>query len=142
MPHKGKYMTIAETTPDLPQDFLVEERNKSNLIVEGNLLKAQGKFENAAAKFAAAATIEEQLATFLISVNWWEKAYVHQFSAISCWAQAGDLYHAIQLGEQFLNEAWLSSSQRQQVTHYLKTLRGRFMQWMNHWVTESPAVVV
>lgn len=97
-------MTIAETTPDLPQDFLVEERTKSNLIVEGNLLKAQGKFEN------AAATIEEQLATYLISMNWWDKAYVHRFSAISCWAQAGDLYHAIQLSEHFLNEAWLSSA--------------------------------
>lgn len=135
-------MTIAETTPDLPQDFLVEERTKSNLIVEGNLLKAQGKFENAAAKFAAAATIEEQLATYLISMNWWDKAYVHRFSAISCWAQAGDLYHAIQLSEHFLNEAWLSSAQRQQVSQYLKTLRGRFIQWMNQWVTESPSVVV
>lgn len=129
-------MTIAETTPDLPQDFLVEERTKSNLIVEGNLLKAQGKFEN------AAATIEEQLATYLISMNWWDKAYVHRFSAISCWAQAGDLYHAIQLSEHFLNEAWLSSAQRQQVSQYLKTLRGRFIQWMNQWVTESPSVVV
>lgn len=129
-------MTIAETTPDLPQDFLVEERTKSNLIVGGNLLKAQGKFEN------AAATIEEQLATYLISMNWWDKAYVHRFSAISCWAQAGDLYHAIQLSEHFLNEAWLSSAQRQQVSQYLKTLRGRFIQWMNQWVTESPSVVV
>lgn len=113
---------------DLPEHFLAEERTKSNLIVEGNLFKAQGKFENAAAKYATAATIEEQLATYLISVNRWDKAYVHQFSAISCWAQAGDLYHAIQLSEQFLNEVWLSSAQRQQVSQYLKTLRGRFIQ--------------
>jgi hypothetical protein len=123
----------------LPNSFLSDERRKSSLILEANLLKAQGAFEAAAAKFASAAEIEEQLSAQLMTLNRPEKAFTHQFSALSCWAQAGNLYRAMTLGESLLQSESLAEPQRQQVNQYLQILHSRFANWMRQWSLEGAA---
>jgi hypothetical protein len=121
---------------NLPDALVATERRKSNLILEANLLQYQGQYEAAADKFANAAEIEEQLASQLQALSKPEKAFVHSFSALSCWVQAGDLHRALVLGQQLLDDEYLSTNQRQQVSDYLSTLRGRLVQWMSQWASE------
>jgi len=121
---------------NLPDALVAAERRKSNLILEANLLQYQGQYEAAADKFADAAEIEEQLANQLQALSKTEKAFIHHFSALSCWVQAGDLHRALVLGQQLLRDNNLSPNQRQQVSDYLSTLRGRLAQWMSQWASE------
>jgi hypothetical protein len=121
---------------NLPDDVVAAERRKSNLILEANLLQYQGQYEAAADKFANAAEIEEQLARQLQALSKPEKAFIHHFSALSCWVQAGDLHRALVLGQQLLRDNHLPSNQRQQVNDYLNTLRDRLAQWMSQWASE------
>ena len=118
---------------DLPDSYRHQERQKSNLILEANLLKQQGLYPQAAHKFAAAAEIEEELAAQLVQANHLDKAFFHHFSALSCWTQAGDLHRALLLGEMLLQTNTLSVDQRDQVTYYLQTLQNRMTQWMSQW---------
>ncbi len=128
--------TVGIDRSNLPNTFVTAERKKSNLIVEANFLQVQGQYEAAADKFAAAAEIEEQLAQQLQALDKTEKAFIHYFSALSCWVQAGDLHHALVLGQQLLHTEHLSAKQRQQVTDYLNTLRHRFVQWISQWTPD------
>jgi hypothetical protein len=121
----------------LPKTFLVDERRKSILILEANLLRTQEQYEAAAVKFAAAAEIEERLAAQLATLDRRDKAFVHQFSAISCWVQAGNLYRALRLGETLLQAENLPEPQRQRVKEYLDVLHSRFVQWMSQWAPDS-----
>ncbi len=124
---------------DLPESFLALERQKSALILEANLLQQQGQFEAAADQFAISADMEEQLARQLVRLGKLQKSSIHLFSALSCRAQAGDLHHALVLGEQLLQSGSLSSEQRNQISTYLETLRNRLAQWMRDWKQESLA---
>lgn len=126
--NKSLQLANAIDRSGLSEDFLAQERKKSNLILEANLLKAQGLFEFAAEKFAEAATTEEQLAQQLLVLQRYEKAFVHQFSAISCWAQAGNLHRALMLGQALLADSQLSERQRKQISEYMGVLHGRFLQ--------------
>ncbi len=128
--------TIAVERSNLSADFLAKERHKSNLLLEATLLKQQGLFAEAATRYANAAEIEEQLSLQLTRTGKLEKAFFHQFSALSCWAQAGDLHRALTLGHQLEQVESLSSAQRDQVQRYLHTLQTRMQEWMSHWVTE------
>ena len=110
-----------------------QERQKSNLILEANLLKPQGLYPQAAHKFAAAAMVEEELARQLVQSEYLDKAFFHHFSALSCWTQAGDLHRALLLGEMLLQTQTLSADQRAQVSQYLQTLQSRMAQWMSQW---------
>ena len=110
-----------------------QERQKSNLILEANLLKQQGLYPQAAHKFAAAAMVEEELARQLVQSEYLDKAFFHHFSALSCWTQAGDLHRALLLGEMLLQTQTLSADQRAQVSQYLQTLQSRMAQWMGQW---------
>jgi hypothetical protein len=125
---------------NLPETFLSNERQKSELILEANLLKAQGQFAEASDRFAEAAEIEERLAAELVTMGHQKKAFIHQFSAVSCWAQAGDLHWAITLGEQMLQENNLPNAQYNRVEKYMEVLHGRFVQWMSQWTPEPLAV--
>ena len=86
----------------LGEAFLAEEARKSRLILEGRLLRQRQQPEAAAAKFAEAAAIEEQLGETCADQQLREKSFVHCFSAASCWAQAGNFYEAISLCDQLL----------------------------------------
>lgn len=122
---------------NLSSEFLSQERQKSSLILEANLLKEQGLFESASKKFAAAAIVEEELTNQLLALKRYEKAFVHQFSAISCWAQAGNLHRALTLGDALLADPQLPERQREQISRYMDILHGRFQQWMKWWITET-----
>lgn len=125
---------------NLSDEFRAKEQLKSSLILEANLLKAQGEFEVAARRFAEAAEIEERLASELIGLGFQEKAFIHRFSAVSCWAQAGDLHRAVTLGEQMLRENNLTTAQSSHLEKYMETLHGRIVQWMSQWSLEPVAV--
>jgi hypothetical protein len=97
--------------------FEAVETTKSNLLLEAQLLRAQHQPDEAAARFAEAAAIEQRLAAVCESKGLLEKAWVHLFSAVSCWAQAGNFHEAITRGDEL------------RVQEYTQTLRLRRAQW-------------
>lgn len=120
----------------LPETFLALEKEKSSLILQANLLQHEQRYEMAADKFAAAATIEENLGDQLLVMNKYPKAVIHQWSALSCWVQAGDVHRALRLGHQLLQSSQLSEAQSKQVSRYLETLRRRRAEWISQWRPE------
>ena len=117
----------------LTESILMLEHEKSDLILRANLLQSQGEYEASTDKFAEAAFLEERLASELKRIGKLEKVFVHQFSALSCWVQAGDLHHALQIGQQLLESEKLTVVQRKQLEDYLSTLRERVVQWIREW---------
>ena len=117
-----------------------EEARKSNLILEANLLKAQECYQDAADRFAEAAQIEEQLGDTLLQKGWLDKYFVHRFSALSCWAQAGDVYRAIVLGEELLARPDLPAPLRRRIGEYVRLLRARRVRWFAEFAPVTAAV--
>lgn len=113
----------------LDASFEANEALKSNLIMEGQLLSAQQQPDAAADCFAQAAEIEERLGARCAAQGLREKSWVHQFSAASCWALAGDFHTAIGLGEQLLAQADLPPRLHQRIREFTHTLRQRRRQW-------------
>jgi hypothetical protein len=114
--------------------FEADESRKSGLILEAQMLRAQHKPEAAADKFAEAAVIEERLHDLCITKGLMAKAFVHGFSAASCWAQAGDFHHAIVLCHALLAHTELPARLRQRIDAYVKTLCTRRAQWYEELV--------
>jgi hypothetical protein len=113
----------------LDADFEADETLKSNLILEGQLLKEQQQLDAAADRFARAAAIEERLSALCAEQGLQEKSWVHLFSAASCWAQAGNFHEAICLGDQLQAQADLPPRLRQRVQEFTLVLRQRRRQW-------------
>jgi len=113
----------------LDEGFAVEEGRKSRLILEANLLKEQQRHQEAADKFAEAARIEEHLSAVLAEKGLRDKYFVHQLSAASCWAQAGNIYQAIAMCDELLRRPDLPQSLRKRVQEYSRVLRSRREQW-------------
>ncbi|MGH9845353.1 MAG: hypothetical protein ACREEM_42105 [Blastocatellia bacterium] len=59
-----------------------DEARKSNLILEAQLLREQARADEAAAKFAEAARIEESLDQRCAAQGLVEKSLLHRFSAV------------------------------------------------------------
>lgn len=114
---------------DLDVEFAAAERRKSELLLSAQMLRSQGQDEAAAAQFAAAAAVEEQLADRAAAMGLQDKAWTHRFSAASCWAQAGDFFHALVWCNRLLAEDQLPDRLRQAVIGYAQALRGRRAQW-------------
>src|SRR5262249_3033006 len=135
------YMTQKSTREinrqGLDQDFEVEEARKSNLILTAGLMRAQQMQDEAAASFAQAARIEERLSEECESKGLLEKSFVHCFSAASCWAQAGDFFHAIALCDDLLARADLPERLRHRVMEYAHTIRVRRDQWYEELISEA-----
>lgn len=123
----------------LDDAFRVEEARKSSLILTAQLLRAQQKQDDAAAKFAQAARIEEGLSEECESKGLIEKAFVHRFSVASCWAQAADFHHALSLCDGLLDRADLPERLRQRVEEYANTIRFRRAQWYEELALEAAA---
>lgn len=117
--------------------FEAEEARKSSMMLEAQLVREQRQDEAAAAKFAQAAEIEERLSDICEAKELMEKSLVHRFSAASCWAQAGDFYHAITLCDDLLIRADLPERLRQHISDYAHTLRARRAQWYTELALES-----
>lgn len=113
----------------LDASFLADEAQKSDLLLNAQLLRAQGDAEAAAAKLAEAAALEERLSEWCAARGLRDKARVHRFSAASCWAQAGNFYQAIAWCNALLAEADLPDRLRRRVQDYAQQLRARRAQW-------------
>ena len=122
---------------DLNWDFEADEALKSKLILTAQLMRAQQKQDEAAANFAQAARIEERLSEECESKGLLEKSFTHRFSAASCWAQAGDFYHAIALCDDLLARADLPERLRSRVMEYANTIRIRRDQWYEELALEA-----
>jgi hypothetical protein len=105
-----------------------DEARKSALILEAQRLLQQ-QDEAAAARFAQAAEIEEQLSEACEARALLEKALIHRFSAASCWAQAGNFYRAIVLCDGLLNRPELPEGLARRVREYTRTIRSRRSSW-------------
>jgi hypothetical protein len=122
---------------DVNAAFAAEETRKSQLMLEAQLLRAQQQSGAAADKLAEAAAIEEQLRDACFTQGLREKAFLHGFSAASCWAQAGNFHHAIALCHALLAHAELSDRLRQRIDAYAKTLIARRSQWYEELVLQD-----
>jgi hypothetical protein len=113
----------------LDSAFDAEETTKSNLLLEAQLLRAQHQPDEAASRFAEVAEIEQRLAAVCESKGLLDKAWVHHFSAVSCWAQAGNFHEAITRGDELLAHPDLPDRLRQRIQEYTQALRLRRAQW-------------
>ena len=116
--------------------FEAEEEHKSRLILEAQLLREQQQ-DDAAAKFAEAARIEEHLSNLCEAEGLTEKSFIHRFSAASCWAQAGNFYQAISLCDGLLVRTDLPDRLRRHIREYADTLRDRRAKWYEELVLET-----
>jgi len=123
----------------LDQDFAAQENNKSRLLLEAQLLRAQDRDEAAAALLAEAAQIEESLSERCVGAGLHEKAWSHRFSAASCWAQAGNFYQAIAWCDDLLAQTGLPDSLRYRVETYVQQLRARRARWYADLATATAA---
>jgi len=121
----------------LDAGFAAEETRKSQLMLEAQLLRAQHQSRAAADKMAEAAAIEEQLREVCFTQGLTEKAFLHGFSAASCWAQAGNFHHAIMLCQNLLAHTALPDRLRQHIDTYAKTLDARRAQWYEELVMQD-----
>jgi hypothetical protein len=122
--------------PPADEAFTADEVRKSNLILQARLLSAQSQPDEAAARFAEAAQVEEQLAQRRAGQGRHDDAAMHLFSAASCWAQAGNFFRAIFLCDDLLGRSGGTERLRQQVRQYALALRARRARW-NAWLTAA-----
>jgi hypothetical protein len=113
----------------LDDAFAAEEVRKSNLILEGRLLEAKQQLDEAAQKFAQAAEHEERLGNQCATRGLSDRAFLHLYSAASCWARAGNFYRAIALCDDLLRRPGPPDALQQQIENYVHVLRGRRTQW-------------
>jgi hypothetical protein len=111
-----------------------DEQRKSRLILEARLLRDRKEHSAAADKFAEAAEMEEQISRSCESV---QESQVHQFSAASLWAQAGNFYQSLAICEQLLTRADLPDRLRERVQSYSQALRSRRDRWYEELVVQS-----
>jgi hypothetical protein len=114
----------------LDDAFAAAEIRKSNLILEGQMLEAQQRMDEAARWFAEAAVQEELLAEKCATRGLTAKAALHRYSAASCWARAGNFYQAILLCDDLLHRPDLGEPLRQRIQEYAQALRSRRAQWL------------
>ena len=76
----------------------------------------------------------------LLALGLLDLYYIHRFSAASCWAQAGNLYQAMQICEELLDGFELKAPLRQRIAGYLGVLENRVDQWMTSYAPDAAAV--
>ena len=128
---------IATGTP--PQYLLDVERRKSKLLLEAQLLQAQNRFAEAADTFATVAKLEHQWVEWARQQQLDQLAFLHGFSEVSCWVQAGDTQRATLLGRQMQQDKHLNSRLRKQLDAYMATLEARRISWMKEWSPHAVA---
>jgi hypothetical protein len=114
----------------LDDAFTAAEVRKSNLILEGQMLEAQQRMDEAARRFAEVAGQEERLAEECATRGLTAKAALHRFSAAGCWARAGNFYQAILLCDDLLHRPDVGEPLRQRIQEYAHASRSRRAQWL------------
>jgi hypothetical protein len=109
----------------LDDAFRAEDTRKSNLLLEGQLLEAQGQPDAAIEKYAAAAAIEERLGPRARELGLTQLAWIHELSAVGCWARAGNLYTAERLGRVLLADPNLTERLQRHIQTLLDSIRSR-----------------
>jgi hypothetical protein len=92
-------------TRDTEESIERIQGEKSNLLLEAQMFQAMGHPEEAIARFALAAPMEERIATYRDKTGEKELAARHRFSAAMCWAKSGNLHDAIGLFESLNHNA-------------------------------------
>ena len=123
----------------LSSRYKQDEKETSRLILEANLLKSSGRRKEAAQKFAQAADLEMKNGDELLALGLLDLYYIHQFSAASCLAQAGNLYQAIQMCENLRDGFELPPPLRQRIAGYLNVLETRMDQWLTAYAPDIVA---
>lgn len=118
-----------------PSHLQLIAREKTRLVLEANRLRLQQQFRTAADHFAQAARYEQQLADWADMEQLRDLSYLHRFSAVSCWAQAGDPYRALLLIQQMLTIMTLNQKQYEQLQAFRTKLEGRMIEWMGQWTS-------
>lgn len=116
-----------------PAELQALEPTKSRLLFEAKLLKGQQEYKKAAEKFIQVADIERQWAEWAEREDIPTQAFIHRYSELSCWAQAGNPYRALHLIEQLLASSHLSPEQRTDLQQYQASLHYQFINWMGEW---------
>jgi hypothetical protein len=132
-----KEQTLGMAYTPFPAELQAIEREKSRLLLEAHLFKAQMRFVEAAERFEQAARYENKLADWANTQGLTDLSYLYAFSALSCWAQAGDPHRALQLSQTLLHSAKLTEPQRRQLQAYHDTLEQRWVSWMQQWSTPA-----
>ena len=120
--------------------FIQSEKETSRFILEANLLKFQHQRKEAVHKFAQAARLEMKNCDELLASGLLDLYHIHCFSAASCWAQAGNLYQAMQICRELLERFELKPALRQRIAEYLDVLEVRVDQWMTSYAPDASAV--
>ena len=113
---------------------------KSNLLLRANMLEAQSLFDQAAELFAKSANIEAQLTAAAQQDGRLDAALIHLVSEMSCWAAAGDTYHALSRGQQMLALPTLTAAQRTHIREFVDQVNQRRHAWMSSWRSPVPAI--
>jgi len=121
------------TSTQLPPIYTNLVIEKSNLLLRANMFEAQRQFDEAAELFAMSADIEAQLAATAQQYGQLDMALIHLISEMSCWAAAGDTYHALTQGKKVLAFPTLTSAQRNHITGFMERLNQRRHSWMASW---------
>ena len=108
-----------------------EEAQKSRLLLQAALFRAQGQEEAAASLFAQAAALEERLAERADAGGDSLRAARSHFSAASAWANAGDFYHALELLQAFERRTDTPEPLKARARAFAETLRVQRRQWQD-----------
>jgi hypothetical protein len=109
--------------------FDAEEARCGNLIIEAQMLQAQGRPDDAAARYADVAPIEERLGAICEEKGLREKSWIHRFGAVRAWALAGNYLAAIALSDALVARPDLPERLRQRIQEYTQSLRDRRDRW-------------
>ena len=82
---------------DTAETIIALQGEKSNLLLEAQMLAATGNAEAAIERYAQAAPKEERIAAYYTKQRENAQAARHLFSAAVCWAKIGNLHNAITL---------------------------------------------
>ena len=82
---------------DTPEKIHALISEKSNLLLEAQMMAATGNADEAIRRYALAAPKEECIAGYYARQSDKSLAAYHCFSAAACWAKTGNLHDAITL---------------------------------------------
>jgi hypothetical protein len=82
---------------DTAETIQALQGEKSNLLLEAQMLAATGNADGAIERYALAAPKEERIAAYYRKQGENVQAARHLFSAAVCWAKTGNLHNAITL---------------------------------------------
>lgn len=123
----------------LDEEFTRREIEKSNLLLQAKWQRETGVPDEAARLFAAAATLEEELANLCQQRGLTAKELTHRFSAAGCWMQAGDFHHAASDLEKLLSRDDIPAPLREKAVRQLNAIRERRARWYAELVEQTGA---